>query len=155
MKKIICLLSVSLFCWGNTASAQKANLFEWLTGTWIIRTPNGSIIEKWRIANDSTLSGQSFFVKNAKDSILQESVDIAWRDGNWYYIPTVVSQNNSLPVRFKIIHLNRQEFISENPVHDFPQRIAYRRMKDLLLASIEGRKNGKYAKQNFDFERIP
>ncbi|NBP69944.1 MAG: hypothetical protein EBU52_14495 [Cytophagia bacterium] len=37
------------------------------------------------------------------------------------------------------------------PTHDFPQRIAYRRVKNQLYASIEGLKKGKYQKQNFDF----
>jgi hypothetical protein len=44
------------------------------------------------------------------------------------------------------------EFICENPSHDFPQRIAYRRIENDLFASIEGRKNNKYSKQNYDFK---
>jgi hypothetical protein len=54
-------------------------------------------------------------------------------------------------VKFKVIFLKATEFICENPAHDFPQRIAYRRIKQQLFASTEGKKNGRYNKQNFDF----
>jgi len=122
-----------------------------MAGTWKINTGSGSIVEQWHIANDSTLSGKSSFVKNGTDTIPQETIELAFRNGDWYYIPTVKNQNNSQPVSFKVILLKGSEFISENPAHDFPQRIAYRRIKNQLFASIEGRRNGKYSKQNFDF----
>jgi hypothetical protein len=108
-------------------------------------------LEQWQIANDSTLIGKSLFVKNGTDTIPQETIELAFRNGEWFYIPTVINQNNAQPVRFKVIFSKGTEFISENPAHDFPQRIAYRRIKNQLFASIEGKKNGKYGKQNFDF----
>jgi hypothetical protein len=149
MKKIsfslLLLLSVHLL------SAQKAEQMKWMAGTWKINTGSGSIVEQWHIANDSTLSGKSSFVKNGTDTIPQETIELAFRNGDWYYIPAVKNQNNNQPVSFKVILLKGSEFISENPAHDFPQRIAYRRIKNQLFASIEGRRNGKYSKQNFDF----
>jgi hypothetical protein len=131
--------------------AQHAENFKWLLGKWKIISPNGMIQEHWTIINDSTLRGVSKFIKNFKDTIPQETVDIAYRNGDWYYIPTVQGQNNNQAVRFKIIYQKDMEFISENPAHDFPQRIVYRKIDRLLYASIEGRKNGKYRKQNYDF----
>ncbi len=151
MKRIVYCLSVILLLIGSKSSGQKTDALKWMAGTWTINTGNGSIVEQWKISNDSTLTGKSVFIKNGKDTIPQESVELAYRNGDWYYIPTVVSQNNSEPVRFKLILVKGTEFISENPTHDFPQRIAYRRIKEQLFASIEGRKNGRYGKQNFDF----
>ncbi len=110
------------------------------------------MLEQWHISDDSTLKGRSIFIKNISDSIPQETIELAFRNGEWHYIPTVISQNNARPVSFKVILLKGTEFISENPQHDFPQRIAYRRIKNQLYASIEGRKNGRYGKQNFDFQ---
>ncbi len=131
--------------------AQKSEQMKWLVGTWKINTGSGMIIEQWQINNDSTLTGKSFFVKGGTDTIPQETIELSFRNGDWHYIPTVKNQNNAQPVSFKIIFLKGTELISENPAHDFPQRIAYRRIKNQLFASIEGRKNGKYGKQNFDF----
>jgi Domain of unknown function (DUF6265) len=124
---------------------------KWMVGSWKINTGSGSIVEQWQITNDSTLSGKSYFVKNGTDTIPQETIELAFRNGDWFYIPTVKNQNNGHPVSFKVILLKGPEFISENPAHDFPQRIAYRRIKNQLFASIEGRRNGNYGKQNFDF----
>lgn len=131
--------------------AQKSEQMKWITGTWKINAGSGTIVEQWQIVNDSTLTGKSVFVKNNTDTIPQESIELAYRNGSWHFISTVQGQNNNQPVTFKIILLKGTEFICENPAHDFPQRIAYRRIKNQLFASIEGRKKGKYGKQNFDF----
>lgn len=133
------------------ARAQQSESMKWMVGTWKIATPGGTVIETWQLANDSTLVGKSSFVKSKTETIPQETMELAYRGGDWYYIPTVQNQNNAQPVRFKVIFAKGTEFISENPAHDFPQRIAYRRIKQSLFASIEGKKNGRYGKQNFDF----
>lgn len=135
----------------SSVSAQKSTAPAWLVGTWKINTGNGFIVEQWKVMNDSTLQGKSMFVKAAGDSALQETLVLSYRKGEWSYVSTVVGQNNNQPVSFKIIYMGRSEFISENKAHDFPQRIAYRRLKNNLFASIEGNRNGKYGKQNFDF----
>jgi hypothetical protein len=134
-----------------TGNAQKADQLKWLVGTWKINTGNGYVVERWKQTNDSTLSGISTFVKVPGDSVTQETIELSLRKGEWSYIPTVANQNNRLPVKFNVVFVGRAEFISENPGHDFPQRIAYRRIKNALHASIEGKRNGKYSKQNFDF----
>jgi hypothetical protein len=134
--------------------AQKTVSMQWLAGAWKIDTGRGLIIEKWRVINDSTLLGKSMFVKSQGDSVLQESMELSSRKGQWTFTSTVQGQNNNQPVSFKVIFARGTEFISENPEHDFPQRIAYRRVRNNVFASIEGRKNGKFNKQNFDFSII-
>ncbi len=131
--------------------AQKSEQLKWMTGTWKINAGIGTIVEQWQITNDSTLTGKSVFVKNNTDTIPQESIELAYRNGSWYFISTVQGQNSNQAVSFKVIFLKGTEFISENQAHDFPQRIAYRRIKNQLFASIEGKRSGKYGKQNFDF----
>lgn len=150
MQKRFFSLVIVIFS-ASVISAQKTEQLKWMAGTWKINAGSRTIIEQWQIINDSTLSGKSYFVKNGKDTIPQETIELAFRNGDWFYIPAVKNQNNAQPVYFKVIFLKGTEFISENPAHDFPQRIAYRRIKNQLFASIEGRKNGKYGKQNFDF----
>jgi hypothetical protein len=149
MKKIIALFTLIVLY--NSAYSQKSEALNWLTGTWTIQTKQGKIIEKWKILNDSTLVGKSLLVKAANDSALQETLELSLRKGQWSYISTVQGQNNNQPVAFPLIFIKGTEFISENPTHDFPQRISYRRINNQLFASIEGKKNGRYGKQNFDF----
>lgn len=133
------------------ANAQKATQFSWLVGTWKMNARSGHVIEQRKQLNDSTFRGKSLFVKAPGDSRLQETIELSFRKGEWSYNPTVVDQNNRQPVKFQVIFIGKGEFICENPVHDFPQRIAYRRIKNSLFASIEGTRNGKYSKVNFDF----
>lgn len=154
MVKLI-MLFVAAFSISSHAPIPATDAFKWMLGSWQIQAGNSLIVEQWTVANDSTLSGRSFFIKDGKDTIPQETIELAFRKGEWYYIPIVQGQNEGKPVWFKLIHAKGQEFISENPEHDFPQRISYRRWKDQLFASIEGRKNGVFRKQNFDFTRVP
>jgi hypothetical protein len=141
------LASLSLYM----APAQKVATFSWLEGVWTIRTDRYTIQERWYQLNDSTMQGQSVLIKPTGDTIPQESLEISYTAGDWYYISKVIGQNNNQAVRFKIVYHKNLEFISENPLHDFPQRIQYRKINQQLWASIEGKKNGKYGKQNFDF----
>ncbi len=152
--KSISLVVVFFLLWSIESFAQNPAPFQWLIGIWEINTGSGIIQESWQLEGDSTLAGKSVFIKNGKDTIPQETLTLAHRNGEWHYISTVVGQNNNAPVEFKVIYLGRSEFISENPSHDFPQRIAYRKVSDqLMYASIEGRRGGKYAKQNFNFNK--
>lgn len=137
------LLSVSL-------NAQKISSFQWMEGSWMIDTGRSIILETWKVKNDSTLTGQSMFIAG-KDTMPQEKIELAFRGGSWYYHPILNGQNESHSTRFKIIMVKGSEFISENSEHDFPQRISYRRIKDQMFASIEGKNAGKYMKENFDF----
>jgi len=148
MKKIL-FLFLSLFA--LEAGAQKSDALKWVCGTWVLKTNRGDMVEKWVAINDSTFRGKSMTVKAPGDSTTQETIELQWRNKIWLYVPTVQGQNNNRPVVFPIIFLGREEFIGQNPNHDFPQRIAYRRVKNQLFASIEGSRNGKYSKINFDF----
>jgi len=148
-------LTLALFAFlilGRT-SAQQPSSMNWLEGTWTIETGRGEIVETWKVVNDSTLTGEGKFVNPAGESRIQETLELTRRDGVWSYISTVQGQNNNAPVAFRVIFARDTEFISENPAHDFPQRIAYRRVEDRIFASIEGRKNGTYNKQNFDYKK--
>jgi len=142
---VLCLI-FSVISYG-----QRTTAVQWMIGTWKINTPQGTIVEIWQAKDDSTLHGRSLFVKTTGDSIPQETIELGYRNGDWYYSPTVMNQNGGNTVPFKVIFMRGTEFVSENPTHDFPQRIAYRRIKQNMYASIEGKRNGKYGKQNFDF----
>ncbi len=143
----ICLLfaAASLQAQSTTTAG-----FAWLTGQWEIKSPNGTMLESWKVQDDSTLLGSSVFIKG-QDTIPQETVVLSYRNKQWNYTVTAANQNNEQPVPFTVIFSQRNEFIAENPGHDFPQRITYRRIDRMIYASIEGKINGKFSKRNFDF----
>lgn len=149
MKRII--YTFALFLLATGLQAQHAEAFKWMEGVWKINTGEGQVVETWKLMNDSTLTGTSVFVTSKGDTVPQESLELKTRNGQWTYVSTVLGQNNNLPVSFKVIFQRGTEFISENPLHDFPQRIEYRRIGNLMYASIEGKRKGKFFKQHFDF----
>lgn len=149
------LLVILLFQTGGNVYGQQAPAsFRWLEGTWKMTTARGHIVEIWKTMNDTTYHGRSLFVRAPGDSSLQETLQLKKRGAKWSYISTVTGQNSNEPVSFDLIYVGREEFICENPQHDFPQRIAYRKWKDFILANIEGRNNARYSKRNFDYERV-
>ncbi len=145
----LCVLFMVLF--SCTAQAQPTVPLDWLIGTWVIENPNGKVVEIWTRSADGVLNGEGYFMNNAGEKMGGETIQIVNKDGKWYYVPAVKNQNDGKPVYFEIIMISKGEFISENPNHDFPQRIAYRRVGDRMFASIEGRKEGAYSKYNFDY----
>jgi hypothetical protein len=46
------------------------------------------------------------------------------------------------------------EVVFENPAHDFPQRVGYRRDGDSLLGWIEGTSNGKSRRVEFPYRSV-
>jgi hypothetical protein len=55
---------------------------------------------------------------------------------------------------FTQLRLSDAEIVFENPAHDFPQRVIYRRDGDArLVASIEGTRNGKMRSIEFPMRR--
>jgi Domain of unknown function (DUF6265) len=150
MAKLVFCITILLLM-STPGVCQQIQNPKWIVGTWIIKTGKGTIAEEWKMDNDSSFSGKSVFIMAEKDSVLQETLELSFRNGSWHYISKVVGQNNNLPVSFQLIYMGKDEFISENTAHDFPQRISYRRVKNELFASIEGKSKGRYLKQNFDY----
>lgn len=135
-------------------NAQVKNNFDWLIGNWKTSKKNIVIVESWRKENDSLYIGFSGFIKN-NDTIPEETIELKRVGLDWTFIPTTVNQNAGNPISFRLILIQKEEFICENIQHDFPQRINYRLFKKNLLASIEGRINGVFKKSNFDYTKQP
>lgn len=56
--------------------------------------------------------------------------------------------------RFRLTLVNEREARFENPEHDFPQRVIYRRDGDKLVGRIEGISGGKERAIDFPMMRI-
>jgi hypothetical protein len=88
-----------------------------------------------------------------KDTVFQERMTIRQDGRDIYYLPMVKDQNDGKPVEFKMTSALGDEFIFENPSHDFPQKITYRHAGDSLLAEISGLQNGKQRAEKFPMSR--
>ena len=147
---LICLSS----CHDKSANKfEKLQKMEWLVGTWEQKLPDGTVTEIWTKENDSTFSGKSYFVKE-KDTIHLETIVLSQKIENLLYIPTVAGQNNDEPVTFKSTLEADNTFTFENPTHDYPQKIIYKKISnDRLIATISGKQHGKQTQESYSMTK--
>ncbi|SEK42721.1 hypothetical protein SAMN04488505_101178 [Chitinophaga rupis] len=130
----------------DTAPEQFKKL-TWLTGTWN-RTnlkPGRSGHERWVQTNTYELKGWGLTLRGA-DTAFVEKLTILVKDSNLYYVADV--SGNAQPVYFKCTAISTDGFVFENPAHDFPKRIEYKREGAQLKATISG--NGKAVEYWFE-----
>jgi hypothetical protein len=124
-----------------------------MTGEWQHQYADGSLMEIWKIRDDSSLTGSSLMIKG-NDTILNEKMLILARDSGVIFVPTVKGENNHLPVTFKLISQNDSITVFENRTHDFPQWVQYKKIGDSsMLAEIYGLKNGIFSREKFPMKR--
>ncbi|HYG51268.1 MAG TPA: DUF6265 family protein [Flavobacteriales bacterium] len=130
------------------------NSLNWILGSWKNDSPEISVIEAWEITNDSTWTGMSYGIQK-NDTVFSESIVLEKHGKDLFYIPTVKDQNEGKPVEFKMTQMNENEVIFENPRHDFPQKIHYKKISaDSVVAEVSGTHNGKPAMELFPMKRV-
>src|SRR6478736_4952958 len=139
MKYIVFLL-IS-FC-GYSAIAQSVteNDFSkllWLEGQWK-RTNSKTgrtATESWKKAGTNELVGIGISLKG-RDTVFAEKLKILVKDNSIYYVADVTE--NKAPVYFKFTELTNDGFVCENPDHDFPKKISYKREGKTVKATTSG-----------------
>ncbi len=136
MKTSICL-TVGLFA-ALTAAASappgSAADFAWLAGHWCVASADEVVEEHWLAARGSPYLGMSRTVKNgATVSFEFLRIEIDGADANYLAQP----QGRS-PTAFRLTASGPGWARFENPRHDFPRRIEYRRSGANLHAHIAG-----------------
>ena len=123
----------------------------WISGDW--QSPPGGraqIEEHWTLPAGGSMLGMSRTVAGSKTAEF-EFLRIEQRDNGIYY---VAQPKGRCPATdFRLTRVTAQEAVFENPTHDFPKRIIYRKTADdALTASIDG---GEGTKQmTFAFRRM-
>jgi Domain of unknown function (DUF6265) len=121
----------------STKSAFTIADLAWMTGGW--RTAPGGraqIEEYWTAPAGGSMMGISRTI--AGDKLVEfEFLRLEQRADGIYY---VASPKGRCPATdFKLTNLSGHEATFENPQHDFPKRIIYRKNSDgSLVASIDG-----------------
>ena len=148
------LLTVCSFVTDQAFMNGSVKSFHWLNGSWQMQTRRGVITEKWAVANDSTLAGESKMTRADGTEIPLEKIELCFRNGNYYYIPTVRNQNGQQPTEFKITSHSETGFVAENPQHDFPKRITYKLInKDSIHAVIDDGSTAPVKKSDYYYLR--
>ena len=128
---------------------NKMQSFKWLIGSWTMTTGRGAIMENWIQLNDSTIGGESIFIKNTGGTEQREKLRFIYSNKEYFYCVVFLGQNNNEEIKFRITSFADSGFVSENMQHDFPKRIIYKLMnKDTIHAVVD---DGEITKKKFDF----
>ena len=133
----------------QTAAPNLADL-AWMSGSW--RTAPGGraqIEEHWMAPSGDTMIGMGRTVAGNR-TVEFEFLRLERRPDAIYYL---ASPKGRCPVtEFKLTKLSGQEVMFENPQHDFPKRVMYRKNSDgSLSASVDGGEGTRSQK----FEYLP
>lgn len=96
-----------------------------LQGTWKVR--NEELYEHWDKVSENMLKGFSYDLKNGQMHI-SEYLDLIQSKKGMVYTATVLNQNQGKKVDFKLTQTNDTAFVFENPNHDFPKKIVYKKL---------------------------
>ena len=129
------------------------NSASWLLGKWENKADSSLSVEYWIRESDSSFAGESHFMEGA-DTVSSEKIRLVQDGGSLLYIPAVSNQNEGKPVSFKMTTTTDGVLVFENTEHDFPKKIAYRKISpDSIYAEISGTMNGEMRSIPFPFSR--
>ena len=128
--------------------ATKLADLAWIAGSW--RTAPGGrvqIEEHWMQPAGDSMLGMSRTVAGDR-TVEFEYLRLEQRGEDIFYVAH--PKGPSPGTDFKLTRLTGQEAVFENPTHDFPKRIIYRKGADgSLMASIDGGEGTRAMKFNY------
>jgi len=142
-----------IILFSGTTNAQILNKIHWLVGNWEYKSKI-NITESWRIVSDTLLAGNSYTIRGT-DTLSSEKTEIVLKRGKLIYNVQVKEQNNGIVIPFLMTKCTNDSLIFENVLHDFPQKIIYKKIdNDNIVAAIEGKIEGKTKHKDFFYKRV-
>ena len=121
----------------------------WIAGCWDSTRGTRHVAEHWMPAEAGTMMGVSRTTMGEKTTDW-EFLIIRQSDKGLEY---VAKPSRQAEATFTASRATANEVVFENPAHDFPKRIIYKRTGDSLLATIEGPMNGQHRTIDFAYKK--
>ncbi len=151
MKQIALALALAAGGGAHAAAPSTLDQVAWLAGCWELTDGDRRVEEQWTSPRAGIMLGVGRTARG--DRLVEfEFVELRERDGRLEYR---AHPSGQAPAPFLSARVSDTEVVFENPEHDFPQRVAYRRDgADRLLAWIEGRAGGETRRREFPYQRV-
>lgn len=146
------ILFVALLAAGQTPASSGTPTIKdvaWIAGCWDSTRGTRHVAEHWMPPEGGTMMGVSRTTTGEKTTEW-EFLIIRQTDKGLEYVAKPSRQPEAT---FTASRATANEVVFENPAHDFPKRISYRRDGDSLVASIEGPMNGQTRKIDFPYKK--
>jgi hypothetical protein len=133
-----------------TAAKTEAGLPAWLAGGWATQSDNGGWSEEWWTPpRGGVMLGAGRSGKGDKIEWWEQTrIEQAAGKISFCALP-----KGQVGACFTATKVSADEIVFENPEHDFPTRVAYRRTGEGVTAEISG-PNGAN-RQTWQFKRVP
>jgi hypothetical protein len=147
------IVLLAVFSFKGEAQTQPFSVDQlgWISGCWERRGDDRLTEERWMTPSGGLMIGMSRTVAKGKVVEYEFIMIREEANGDISYIARPSGQEEA---SFRLVKLGKTEAVFENPTHDFPQRIIYRREKDgSLFARIEGTMKGKARGVDFPMKK--
>lgn len=134
-----------------TNAAPDVRRAAWIAGCWELRSGARVTHEQWMSPAGGAMLGMSR--TTVRDTLREwEHLYLGPATGAVVY---VARPSRQAETEFTAVTLSDTLLLFENPAHDFPQRIRYRRLgRDSLVARIEGVRGGQLRGVDFPMRRV-
>ena len=143
--KTAAIVLLGLIALDGAQEKKSLKDLSWIAGRWEGPQDGGTFEEHWLSPVGGVMIGMGRLTKGDKTLFTEFLRIVETKEGAEYR----VSIHGQPETTFKQTSRSEAEVIFENPTHDFPQKIGYRKVKDGLLAWIEGNQGGKPEKMEF------
>jgi hypothetical protein len=117
-----------------------------MAGCWAAQSLNATFEEQWSKPTGGILLGSAKALKNGK-AVFHEFMRISIEQGRLVFLARIGSKGVTA---FPVKTASETEVVFENPTHDDPKRIIYRKQGDAMLARVEGDTKG----EDFHYRRV-
>ena len=121
----------------------------WIAGCWEFTRNDRHVLEQWMPVEGETMLGMSRTVAGGKTT---EWEFLMIRSGvkGLEYVAKPSGQPEAI---FTAATASANDVTFENPAHDFPKKISYKRDGDSLVAAIEGPMSGRTRRIEFPYRK--
>jgi hypothetical protein len=128
-------------------SPDSIDSLSWLAGAWTGTMGRAAIEEHWIAPRGGTMLAVSRTTAGDR-TVAFEFLRLEQRADGIFY---VAQPGGRPPTEFRLTTRDGESATFENPQHDHPKIIRYRREGNTLVAEIEGDEKGRHVKQSFTF----
>jgi len=150
---MLALLLASTLATTPLAPEPDVSRLSWMSGCWIQIRANGRIEEQWMAPGGGVMLGMSRTLKDGKVREFEFLRIAPGPDGKLGFIAKPSGQPEAT---FPLKEITEDTVVFENPTHDFPQRILYKRVDArTIIGRIEGQIGGHARSMDYPYTRCP
>jgi hypothetical protein len=136
MQRMLVGVAAALLLVSAAPGAERAEDLGWLGGTWVAEEAGGAWTEeRWAKPRGGVMLGTSLSGKGGEAGWFEFMRIAKDKDGRLAFH---ASPGGAPASSFPLVASGKHEAAFENPAHDYPTRIVYRREGNVLNATISG-----------------